>query len=148
MPCHIHHIVSTAHDHEVAVGVLNGHVTGEIAAWNSAPVVFIAFWITVDGAEKVREGMLEYQEPTLPGSHGVPLLVHDIGDNARERFAHLPRSRIDADRRAQARATRFRLPTVIGHIDPGTSPHQVLMRPAPGFRIQGLASAGEITQTG
>src|SRR4030095_15104828 len=80
------------------------------------------------------------------GLHGIPLQVDDISDNAREGFTHLPRPLIDTDRGAKAATTCLRLPPVISHIAPGASPYQVLMRPAPGFRIQGLASTGKIPQ--
>ncbi len=92
MAGYVHHIISTAHDHEVTIGVLDGHVAGEIAAGNSAPVAFVALRVTIDRAEKVREGTFQHQQPTLPGRHRIPLQVHDIGDNAREGFAHLPRA--------------------------------------------------------
>src|SRR6266852_699751 len=92
MAGHVHNIISTAHDHEVTVGVLDGHVAGEIAAGNSAPVALVTLRVPIDRAEKVREGTFEHQQPALPGRHGIPLQVDDIGDNAREGFTHLPRS--------------------------------------------------------
>jgi len=91
MAGHVHHIVGTAYDHEVTVGVLDGHVTGEITAGNSAPVVFVTLRVPIDRAEKVREGTFEHQQPTLSRLDRIPLEVHDISDNAREGFPHLSR---------------------------------------------------------
>src|SRR5262245_14884061 len=146
MAGHVHHIVGTAYDHEVTIGVLDGHIAGEITTGNSAPVAFVTLRVSIDRTEKVWERTFEYQQPTFPRLHGIPLEVHDISDNAREGFTHLPRSRIDTDRCAQARPSSFCLPPVISHIAPGPSPHQMLVRPAPGFRTQGLAATGEIPQ--
>jgi hypothetical protein len=91
MAGHVHHIVSTAYDHEVTVGVLDGYVAGEIAAGNSAPVVFVTLRVPINRTEKVREGTFEHQQPTLPRRYGIPLEVDDVSDNTREGFAHLPR---------------------------------------------------------
>src|SRR5262245_32965270 len=146
MAGHVHYIVGAAYDHEITIGVLDSYIAGEITTGNSAPVAFVTLRVPIDCTEKVREGTFEHQQPTLPGLHGIPLEVHDISDNAREGFTHLPRPRIDTDRCAQARATGFRLPPVVDHIAPGARPYEMLVRPAPGFRIQGLASAGEIPQ--
>src|SRR5262245_38517148 len=57
MAGHVHHIVGTAHDHEVPVGVLDSHVASEITAGNSAPVAFVTLRIPIDRAEKVRSGI-------------------------------------------------------------------------------------------
>src|SRR5262245_51641349 len=109
MAGHVHHIVGTAYDHEVTIGVLDGHIAGEITTGNSTPVTFVTLRVPIDRTEKVREGTFEHQQPTLPRLHGISLEVHDISDNPREGFTHLPRPRINTDRCAQTRPSGFRL---------------------------------------
>src|SRR5438046_9987147 len=86
MPCDLHHIVDAAHEPEVAVLVTARAAPGEVLAGVPGPVrLAIALVVLVDAAEHRGPRPRDNQIASAASRHGLPVLVHDVGLDARER---------------------------------------------------------------
>src|SRR5271157_6214619 len=86
MAANVDDVIHPAHEPEVAVGVLAGAVSGEVAALDVAPIgLAVALGVAVDGASHRGPGLADNKQAAVAGGHRFTLLVDHLGLNAKER---------------------------------------------------------------
>src|ERR1035441_1735585 len=85
MAADVDDVVNAAHEPEVAVGVLAGAVSGEITAFDVAPVgLAIALMVAVDGAGHRGPWLADDEQAAMAGRDVFSLLVDHLRLNAKE----------------------------------------------------------------
>src|SRR5215468_2254148 len=82
----IDHAVDTSHDPEITIFIPPCAVTGEVHAWDLAPVLLlVALGIAVNRSEHRWPGPLYDKKSSLVGADGIPVTIDNIGHDSRQR---------------------------------------------------------------
>src|SRR5579871_3043071 len=84
MTADIHHVVDSAQDPVIAVGIAAGGVAREVGSRDSAPILFfVALGISPDRSNHRRPGPANNQKSFAIGADFVAAQVHDGRDDSR-----------------------------------------------------------------
>ena len=87
VPGNVDDVINAAHDPEIAVLVAAGTVTGEVLAFDLAPVLGLkALVVTINGPNHARPGLSDHQQAANVGRQRAAVTVDDLRDNADERL--------------------------------------------------------------